>query len=397
MTNARWATLATATLVLLPTAVVGQRLKLPASVQALERAAVRDSNDAAAHYNLALGYWSQKRWDDVGRELGLATAIEYRFAEAHLARAFLVQARLPDLIEAAGRSGDTTALLTARSEGRRLYRLAVLLDPFVDHKLAGAIPRKRPRPSERLGVWLENLLFYLGAPPDFFDALDDLAEGQPEKAFQRLSKLEAESRGKDSLPDDVLWYRAVAGVRAGHDTAALADLEALLDRAGRAERDSLVGDVLRPNDYRYAIARLNQRLNRIREAETGYRDVAVNDLGMYLAHVRLAELHEARRDWDAALSERWAALELNGDDPTLLLEMGVTLGRAGRLTEADSVLAAAAAAAPRDARVLYYRGQVAQAREDSAARAYFERFIAMAPARYAAQVADARRRLDALH
>ena len=41
-----------------------QNIKLPASLGDLEKAARKDSNDAAAHYNVALAYWNAKRWDD---------------------------------------------------------------------------------------------------------------------------------------------------------------------------------------------------------------------------------------------------------------------------------------------------------------------------------------------
>jgi Tfp pilus assembly protein PilF len=375
-----------------------QKLKLSASVKDLETAARRDSNDAAAQYNLALGYWSQKRWDEVESHLRLATRIEYRFADAHLARSFLIVARLPRLVDEAKHSGDTTALVAARAERERLYRLAVLLDPFVDHKLAGAIPRPRLAPSERFAALLISLFLFIGAPEGFYQALDDLAEGKPEEAFQRLTRIKEEYRNKpQDLPRDVLWYQALAGVRSGHDADALADLQSLLDRAELTARDSLVDDPLQANDYRYALARLHQKLGHLPEADALYREVVVRDLGMYLAHVRLAEMHESRQDWNAALRERRTALDLNQEDHTLVLEIGITLGRAGRLPEADSVLRAAAAAAPRDSRVVYYQGLVAQARQAPAeARSYYERFLALAPSRYATQIADARRRLDAL-
>ena len=96
-----------------PTCLHAQRLKLSAKLDELERRAVVDSNDAAAHYNLALGYWKEKRWDDVEHVLKRATAIEFRFADAHLALSFLVTARMGELVSQADRPGDTTLLKTA--------------------------------------------------------------------------------------------------------------------------------------------------------------------------------------------------------------------------------------------------------------------------------------------
>ena len=85
------------------------------------------------------------------------------------------------------------------------------------------------------------------------------------------------------------------------------------------------------------------------------------------------------------------------DDPASILELGLTLAKSGALVQGDSVLREAAARSPRDARVAYYHGVVAQARHDvPAAREAFERFLAIAPSRYAKQIADVRRRLDAM-
>ena len=45
-----------------PVRSVAQHIKLSASLAALEKAAHKDSNDAAAHYNVALAYWNAKRF-----------------------------------------------------------------------------------------------------------------------------------------------------------------------------------------------------------------------------------------------------------------------------------------------------------------------------------------------
>jgi tetratricopeptide (TPR) repeat protein len=178
---------------------------------------------------------------------------------------------------------------------------------------------------------------------------------------------------------------------------AIGDLEKLLDRAVRFERDSVVQSALTSNDFRYALALLYQRSGQPDSAWTLYREVLVNDLGLYMAHVHLAELAEERQDWKTALRERREALDLNGDDPTSMLEWGFTLAKSGALAQGDSVLRDAASRCPRDARIPYYQGLVAQARHDSvAARAAFERFLVLAPSRYTKQIADARRRLDAI-
>ena len=79
--------------------LAAQRIKLPYKLPELEARARADSNDAAAHYNVALGYWNEKRLDDAERSLRTAVCIEPRFAPAHLALAYLPFVRRPKLWE----------------------------------------------------------------------------------------------------------------------------------------------------------------------------------------------------------------------------------------------------------------------------------------------------------
>jgi tetratricopeptide (TPR) repeat protein len=370
-----------------PGLVWGQKLKLSASVGELEERARVDSNDAAAHYNLGLGYWSKKRWDDVEREFRTAISIEYRFALAHLGLSFLQTARLDELSDRERKTGAAGLSDSAMRERRALYRRAIMFDPFVDHRLAGAIPTPR---------WLRGFLI-LRVWSSYGSALEDLAVGREERAYERLSKLlRAQPGGRDSASDGLLWLHTLAAVRTDRVDEGCVDLERLLGRAEQAERDSLRTELV-ANDYRYALAVLRQRAGRVEEATQLLRGVLVEDLGMYMAHVRLADLLEVQRRWLEAVEERRQAIELNPDDPTSLMELAITLGKAGQPAAADSVMREAARAAPRDSRPLYYLGMVAMAaNRPDAAREAFSRFLALAPSRYAPQIADAKRRLDAL-
>ena len=58
-----------------------QLVRTAVSFDVLQAAVVRDSNDAAAHYNLGVGHWSMGRYDEAGRSFRNALAIEPRFAQ----------------------------------------------------------------------------------------------------------------------------------------------------------------------------------------------------------------------------------------------------------------------------------------------------------------------------
>ena len=61
--------LSAAFLAFAPGRAPAQHIKLSASLDNLEKTARADSNDPAAHYNLALAYWNAKRWDDADPDM----------------------------------------------------------------------------------------------------------------------------------------------------------------------------------------------------------------------------------------------------------------------------------------------------------------------------------------
>src|ERR1019366_4622026 len=97
------------------------------------------SNHPAAHYNVAIGYWQAKRWDDVDRELRAAIALQQRFAEAHLALAFLPFARDQHMLD--GYTSDKALpdnIRAALKQRTDEYRRAFVIDPMVDLRIIAA-------------------------------------------------------------------------------------------------------------------------------------------------------------------------------------------------------------------------------------------------------------------
>ena len=203
----------------------------------------------------------------------------------------------------------------------------------------------------------------------------------------------------DSIPDFLFLYR---GLAAGHQRAynrAIADFQVLLARSLKAESaDTLLPFPLQTNDYRYVLGVLHQTWGKHTAAMALYQDAIAADLGLYMAHVRLAQIYRASRVWSQAALEAQRAIETNPDDPTAVRDLGVILSEAGRWPEAEEALQRAAAANPRDPRAVYHLGVVRQQLAKPAeARETLSRFIAIAPAtRYERELADARQRLATL-
>lgn len=375
-----------------------QRIKLPVKLAELEQRVQADSNDAAAHYNVALGYWNEKRYDDAERALGMAVRIEPRFAPAHLALAYLPFARRPklwnEIWDNAVPEDQVPLLKRADSE----YRHAFLIDPLVDLKiLAVATP---PKPN-----FVDVNNYYGEIWALYFQGFADCQEGKYEDCHGRFAALIREIDGDrfgERIPASVHWYKGIAAAHVGkHDIAErhFRTLLALGDEEvkERERKGDLTRVPLQSNEFRYTLATILQAAGRTSEAIALFKEVLDNDVGFYMANVRLANIYEAARDFPRAVQERLNAVNVNPDDASLLTDLGVTLGKAGMMPQAETRLQAAADANPRDTRSLYWLGVAQQELGKMAeARAAFTRFVELAPSRYQPQVALAKDRLARL-
>ncbi|HSB56118.1 MAG TPA: tetratricopeptide repeat protein, partial [Gemmatimonadales bacterium] len=130
---------------------------------------------------------------------------------------------------------------------------------------------------------------------------------------------------------------------------------------------------------------------------TEYRQVLQDDIGFYMANVRLAGIYEAQKDYPYAVQERVNAINANPDDPSLLLDLGVTLGKAGMMPQAEDKLRQATEGNPRDSRAWFWLGmaEMEEGKRDEA-RDSFNRFVSLAPSRYDRQIVMAKERLAQL-
>lgn len=219
--------------------------------------------------------------------------------------------------------------------------------------------------------------------------------------FQRVyNELDATTHADRLLNYMLFWHGLAAAQDSQHNDAVL-DFGRLLSRYESAEvstKDSTLHVPLRVNEFRYIYGVMNQRAGRFEIAVDQYRQALQNDIGLYMAHVRLAQLYESRNMLPQAVNERRAAVNANPDDASLLTDLGQTLARANQWPEAEQALRDAIAANPRDPRPHYFLGIVEQRlNKIPEARAALGDFVNLAPSRYARQVADAKQRLAALH
>ena len=407
----RRAALLVSLLIPLPVALSGQEVRVQDVLCAFDRSvapikprlplatlqanARDDSNDAVNHYELALGYWSQQRLPEAEKSLRVALSLEPHYPQVLLALAHLPYACRPYLWARAVTGQAPPEWRPQLEEADREGRLAFLLDPLVDPRIMGAT---MPQEISFLNVGKkENRLAI-----DLLGGIYAFAGGQFDWAQTNFAAYVKEVDGADHperVPGVVLWYRGLTSAHQNRFPEAIVDIDSLLQRALRREAgDSLTVPITRANELRYVLAVLYDRAGQAQPAAALYQEAAVNDLGLFPAHSQLARLAGARGDWETALAERRRAIDANPEDPVLQLELGITLLKAERPGEALAPLGQAQEGMPRNYRVAYYQGVAAASAGDvAAARQAFQRFLALVPSRFGAQIEEVHQRLEQLH
>ncbi len=380
-------------LLLAPAALAAQRATLTVPLATIEERVVADSMDPAAHYDVGLAYWLNRRYDEAERHLRRAVAIEPRMAQAYLALSYLPFARRSKLWDEALKGKVPTELVATVEEADRLRRKAFLIDPLVDLKpLALMIP-----PASTLGLKGNSEAIYVYLMNGFGSFWD----GQYARAYQFFHDIggNATEEEHQRYASWFLWYEALAAAHANDFDRASTNLKTLLARAQSSENmdASAAMAFSEANHYRYTLACILDQAGRSREAIPLLEEALTVDAGLYMAHARLATIYAELKRPQASLEERRRAVAANPDDSGLLFDLGEALARAGQASEAYTTLTQARDANPLHFRTLYVLGWAAQqVGKNEEAKAAYRGFLALAPSTFAEQKATAQSRLASL-
>jgi tetratricopeptide (TPR) repeat protein len=235
----------------------------------------------------------------------------------------------------------------------------------------------------------------------FVKPYEDVFSGRYTDAYQGFVQLEQNwgftMRGP--VPRDVYWFKTLCAARIGKITEAMRSMDKLLEEQEKFEhrnRDKLIRHELRTNDYRYIKAILLQAHGEKEAALAMYRTVLEHDIGLYMAHVRMAMIYEEDKKWAEAVAERQNAVNSNPDDAALLIDLGVTAGKAGLFELAMEALTRAAEANPRLADAPFWAGMLHYSQGNhEEARKSFTSFLAIAPSRWQGKIDSAKKLMEA--
>ena len=357
----------------------------PPSIADLALLARADSNDPAAHYNLATAFNKAKRYRDAEQSLRTAVMIDPQHAPALMLLAKVNETLHPGSI--AFVSFDRRRIMFMRrdpnaNENTFLRRRAFLIDPLVE---IGS-PNRDWLPSAWRGTLGLGLHHY-----------DRQQWKEAIAAFQTVIDKTTRPNDSTKVPPAALWLRARTALKIGDYDGAIRHLQWLLMLRMQDSTAERVWNPFAGEELRYILAYVHQQAGRWDEAIQRYQALIEENLALDAAHTHMAEIYEAQEQWSQAVEERVRAIHVNPDGASVVFNLGSTLTSAGRYAEAEPVLERYAAGYPREARTFYFLGVTRMGLgKPGPAREALTQFLSLAPSRYEGQIADAKQRLAAL-
>jgi tetratricopeptide (TPR) repeat protein len=363
------------------------------SLQDLEHVVRVDSNDATIHLEYGRALLDKHRWDEAERELRQAIAIAPNLAEAYLALAGLPEARGESYWKKKEKEAGRETVMGAWQEAAKFSRLAFLLDPLVDPALLSHV-------DERVTLRIDGQNQFVWWVYPLSKAFNAFKAGKFAEVKDRCEKLIQQGRSPDGdgLPYDILWLHGLASAHLDDFNVAATDFTVLLTRGTRDQRNAPPGAApLEVNDFRYLTAMMLFYTGAGDVAAQLLQEALTEDPSLYMAHSRLADLDERGGRLPEAALERQRAVDSNPDNADLLVDLGLTLKRMGKVEDAAKAFEEAERLNPRDPRPSYQRATIAMEQgHTDVARATLTRFLGLAPSRMKADLDDAHRRLEAL-
>lgn len=340
--------------------------------------AQRDSNDAVAHFELAKALLEAEEWDAADSALRQAVLLAPSYGDAWIQLALLPERRGARYRRQLDKDGQLDSVMT---EAERARRRAWLSDPLTELELFAILEDDLLRPSMRqyVGDWYNV----------FAKAIRRVGDGKRDEAWREINRI-AGMRGHPIFGKVITRFHGLLAWSQRDYPAAITDFMSLTARGYAAETLGYL-PMLAANEDRYALATLLLLAGSYDESVATYQRVLELDASVWQAHVQLARMYEASDMWPEAIAERRAAIAVNPDDASLLVELGGTLLNAGRRSEAVAVLREAEAHLPRDPRAYLLLGlALTDPGEATERREALAHFVAIAPSRMASQVSSAR-------
>jgi tetratricopeptide (TPR) repeat protein len=215
--------------------------------------------------------------------------------------------------------------------------------------------------------------------------------------YEEATAALGEALGRDPSRLDLMLIRAQGFYITRAYDSTVASLAVLLDSLRGRDATQLVRAYESKAMFEFMIGLAHERRQDLSAAREAYGRTLVEDLGMGVAHQRIARIDKSQGDTTRALAEFDIAVGLRPDDAVLRFEYGTALLEVGRHGDAATQFRESVRLEPYWPASRFNLGAALQAENQvEDAIAAYEAYVALAPRRAQSRIEEARRRVAEL-
>jgi len=375
--------------VILAVCCSGPSIIVEEDIATLKEGVFQDSNDAVAHYNLGLAYLSQDYYDSALTCFYHSIERQPHFSLGHFA-IYCTEYKKDEILYRENLNNDTSASYQGKIDSIQNYLSdAFIYNPFFNWQV-GVILLK-PKESA-YDIYTQEALDYIYEI--FYDGFQSFFLGKYTRAIKELSytlKL---------LPTyhQARYFRGLAHAHMKDYQAAIEDFKVMIDSLEALNENRILPIFLETADLYYLIGWAYLENNNLDQAEQAFRQVLIQDMSYYMAHFKLSQIHQRRKEYQKAINELDAAIYTAPKDPVLRYNEAVFLSHLGYTTESIEVYEQAIALNKYLYKAYFNLGLLyTRINQNNKALKMYQAFIEFAPKKEKEFIGLAREKIDQLY
>jgi tetratricopeptide (TPR) repeat protein len=367
----------------------GSYIKITKTIEELQAALKEDPNDPVAYYNLGLWYTAEKQYQSALDHFHKALEIEPHASDAYFAIYCVEYAKDKKLYDKALEKEPTPEVKEKIYEISSYLNSAIMYDPFFDWKLSTILLDTKPSAhgNPYLAAFIDAVYYYL------LDGFIQFRLGNYERAVKKLDLLIQRS------PEYTQAYlvRGFAKMQLAQYEEAINDFRFVIEEMAEYNEKMVLPIYINPAELYYIIGCIHLKDGNLDKAEETFKKVIMENMGFYMAHYRLSNIHEQRGNNIEALKELDAAIIAKPDDAVFHFSKGICLNTMNRDWEAMQEYMEAISIKPNYPMPYYALAIVFESvKNKEAALENYKFFIDKAPKRLNTFIEKAQIRIDTL-
>ncbi|HEX3074383.1 MAG TPA: tetratricopeptide repeat protein, partial [Ignavibacteriales bacterium] len=345
-------------------------------------------NNETAHYNLGIGYLSQKQYPEAITSFKEALKINSHFSQAHFA-VYCSELANDELLRMETGKEEPSEEYKGKIDSLKVhFEMAIMSYPFFEWKLAYLLLSPKQYTFDNYTQLMIDEYY-----ARFYDGYELFCKGDYDNAIGKFSS----TLDEHPAYRDVRYCRGLAYALKNDYQSAIKDFHVIADSMESKNAQKILPIYLNAAEIYFLIGCAQNQLNNLAEAEAAFQKTLIEDYSFYMAHYHLAEIYHKQKRYKDALAELDAGILVDPKDYVMHYNKAVFLFEIKKYNESLEEYEETIRLNPKHYKSRYNAALIYEAMKNyDKALEHYQGFIDGAPLSQAGLVAQIKEKINSL-